>query len=247
MHEQVYLRSGRGWMLSRHKRELQGAWIAFANRYGDGSSEFGSACIGTRGWRFAAVIRSDGAHLLVDNLEWAVSSDGKTFDVGLGLGGHGTWRWRPPSEGGGRVPLPGPRETTPLWAEGCSSATGMIGSWCLPTPGRRCIPITSIPQMDLEAVRASPRSTNAMGCSLQRSTPPRAPRGNQTPFGPYDHRGYHVAPKKMSVNSSDAICRGYSWITENIHDEQPNPVCIKHNSADSWSPDMVPGPRCSAT
>src|SRR5258708_5704911 len=60
VHEQVYLRSGRGWMLSRHKRELQRAWIAFANRYADGSFEFGSVCIGTRGWRFAAVIRSDG-------------------------------------------------------------------------------------------------------------------------------------------------------------------------------------------
>lgn len=124
MHEQVYLRSGRGWMLSRHKRELQGAWIAFANRYGDASSEFGSVCIGTRGWRFAAVIRSDGAHVLVDNPEGAVSSEGNTFDVRLELGGHGTWRWRPPSEGGGRVPLPGPRETTPLWAEGVFQRDG---------------------------------------------------------------------------------------------------------------------------
>lgn len=124
MHEQVYLRSGRGWMLSRHKRELQGAWIAFANQYADGSSEFGSVCVGTRGWRFAAVIRSDGAHVLVDRPEGAVSSDGETFDVRLELGGHGTWRWCPPAKGGGRVPLPGPRETTPLWAEGVFQRDG---------------------------------------------------------------------------------------------------------------------------
>jgi len=66
MHEQVYLSSGKGWMLSRHKRELQGAWIAFANRYADGSSEFGSVCAGTRGWQFAVVIASNGHHVLAD-------------------------------------------------------------------------------------------------------------------------------------------------------------------------------------
>lgn len=118
MHEQVYLRSGRGWMLSRYKRELQGAWIAFANRYADGSSEFGSVCLGTRGWRFAVVVRSTGDHVLVDRPDGHVTSDGETFEVQLDLGEHGNWRWRPPSEGGGRVRLPGPRATTPLWAEG---------------------------------------------------------------------------------------------------------------------------------
>jgi hypothetical protein len=124
MHEQVYLRSGRGWMLSRHKRELQGAWIAFANRYADGSSEFGSVCVGTRGWQFAAVISSDGDHVLADRPDGMATSDGETFDVRADLGTSGTWRWRPPAEGGGRVPLPGPRETTPLWAEGVFQRDG---------------------------------------------------------------------------------------------------------------------------
>jgi len=124
MQEQVYLRSGRGWMLSRHKRELQGAWIAFANRYADGSSEFGSVCVGTRGWQFAVVIRSDGDHVLADNPQGTATSDGETFDVRLDLGSDGTWRWRPPAEGGGRVPLPGPRKTTPLWAEGVFQRDG---------------------------------------------------------------------------------------------------------------------------
>jgi hypothetical protein len=124
MHEQVYLRSGRGWMLSRHKRELQGAWIAFANRYADGSSEFGSVCVGTRGWQFAAIIGSDGRHVLADRPRGTVTSDGETFYVALDLGIDGTWLWRPPTEGGGRVPLPGPRETTPLWAEGVFQRDG---------------------------------------------------------------------------------------------------------------------------
>ncbi|MGI9162954.1 MAG: hypothetical protein ACR2JI_08560 [Mycobacterium sp.] len=124
MQEQVYLSSGRGWMLSRHKRELQGAWIAFANRYADGSFEFGSVCVGTRGWQFGVVIRSDGNHVLADRPAGGASSDGDTFDVELDFGADGTWRWRPPSEGGGRVPLPGPRETTPLWAEGIFQRDG---------------------------------------------------------------------------------------------------------------------------
>ena len=124
MQEQVYLRSGRGWMLSRHKRELQGAWIAFANRYADGSSEFGSVCFGTKGWQFAVVIRSDGNHVLADRPQGSATSDGETFDVRLDLGVDGTWRWRPPVKGGGRVPLPGPRETTPLWAEGVFQRDG---------------------------------------------------------------------------------------------------------------------------
>jgi len=124
MHEQVYLSSGKGWMLSRHKRELQGAWIAFANRYADGSSEFGSVCAGTRGWQFAVVIASNGHHVLADRPAGTVRSDGERFDVRLDLGTDGTWRWRPPAEGGGRVPLPGPRETTPMWAEGVFQRDG---------------------------------------------------------------------------------------------------------------------------
>ena len=124
MHEQVYLRSGRGWMLSRYKRELQGAWVAFANRYTDGSFEFGSVSLGTRGWQFAVIVRSDGEHVVVDRPDGVVRAWEDGFDVSLDLGQRGTWTWNPPADGGGRVPLPGPRETTPLWAEGVFRQVG---------------------------------------------------------------------------------------------------------------------------
>jgi len=118
MHEQVYLRSGRGWMLSKYKRELQGAWIAFANLYEDGTSEFGSVAFGDSGWAFAAVIGAEGAEVCVDAPAGRALVDGDDFDFELDLGAAGIWSWSPPARGGGRIPLPGDPVHTPLWREG---------------------------------------------------------------------------------------------------------------------------------
>jgi hypothetical protein len=52
-----------------------------------------------------------------------------TFDRGrftgldLDLREHGTWTWRAPATGG-RLPLPGPAETTPQWSEGTVTRSG---------------------------------------------------------------------------------------------------------------------------
>lgn len=118
MHEQVYLKSGRGWMLSKYKRQLQGAWVGFANQYADGTTDFGSVCVGTRGWEFVIITRSAGEHILVEQPNATVTMSDATVTLAVDLGEHGVWTWTPPAEGGGRIPLPGPRDSTPIWAEG---------------------------------------------------------------------------------------------------------------------------------
>ena len=74
--------------------------------------------VGTRGWQFGVVIKSDGDQVFADRPAGKASSDGVAFSVELDFGADGIWRWRPPFEGVGRVSLPGPSETTPLWAGG---------------------------------------------------------------------------------------------------------------------------------
>ena len=125
-HEQVYVRSGQGWALTTHKKHLQGTWIAFVTRYADGATDWGQLCYGTRGWSFAIVIRSTGDHALVHRPEGAVTfgTDGAFTSLEVDLGRHGSWTWRPPPAGGGRMPLPGPADTTPQWSEGVVSQAG---------------------------------------------------------------------------------------------------------------------------
>lgn len=124
MHEQVYLRSGRGWMLSRYKRELQGAWVAFANCYEDGTTEFGSVAVGDSGWSFAAIIPSHGPEVCVDAPAGHALASGDELDLELDLGDAGVWRWHPPAAGGGRVPLPGSSAHVPIWREGAFRRDG---------------------------------------------------------------------------------------------------------------------------
>lgn len=120
-HEQVYLRSGQGWALSRHKKHLQGVWLVFATRYADGGLHWGQICVGRDGWRFAIVISSGGPPLLVrdpEPVELVCDERGYPLRASFDLGAGEIWDWRPPDAGGGRIPLPGPPEATPRWAEG---------------------------------------------------------------------------------------------------------------------------------
>ncbi|WP_405136527.1 hypothetical protein [Nocardia sp. NBC_01388] len=119
-HEQVYVRSGHSWALTAYKRELQGVWLAFVTRYEDGAVDWGQICYGTRGWSFAIVISSGSEPILVSRPEGDVEfdADGNPVRARFLLGDSGWWTWRPHAHGGGRVPLPGPPEHTPRWAEG---------------------------------------------------------------------------------------------------------------------------------
>lgn len=125
-HEQVYVRSGQGWALTRHKRQLQGVWTAFATQYADGAVDWGQICWGTRGWSFVIVIRSDGPPILCHRppAEIRLDPDGFPERLDVDLGVDGVWGWDPPAGGGGRVPLPGPRGTTPRWSEGVVTRRG---------------------------------------------------------------------------------------------------------------------------
>lgn len=117
-HEQVYLRSGHSWVLSTHKRRLQGVWLVFVTRYTDGSAVWGQICYSEHGWSFAIVIPSEGDPILVHRPTARVDldADGYPVTADFDLGAGGVWCWRP--RRGGRIPLPGPAESTPRWAEG---------------------------------------------------------------------------------------------------------------------------------
>lgn len=127
LHEQVYVRSGHSWALTAHKRRLQGVWLVFVTRYADGTTDWGQICFGTRGWSFAVVVPADGEAILAHRPAARLSfgDDGYPQHAEFDLGPGGRWAWNPPERGGcGRIPLPGPPDTTPRWAEGVVTRCG---------------------------------------------------------------------------------------------------------------------------
>jgi hypothetical protein len=139
LHEQVYLRSGHGWALSTYKRRLQGVWTAFVTCFEDGSVHWGQLCWSRDGWGFAIVQRTDGKPILVHRPQCVTSLDSNGVPVShrFDLDGE-VWVW----ESGGRIRLPGPPDTVPVWSEGIvrrdgdPRAVAFAHTWSEVYPGR---------------------------------------------------------------------------------------------------------------